>query len=189
MGAAKGVRLHHETKYNKNIIKIKINQYEKLDGTKQNSEDDSATFLFRSNIYNDIKKFYIVVGKLFSTHATVCTSLILQASNGAGLIGPLLKKGRGWDILQIILTLRRYMLGADNHGGHCQRQIGQLYEQNRVVAPHKPSRIVCRMYVCHACVIMCFREVDELLFSVLLVSAVSIFIWSFYVMVPHSEQL
>lgn len=81
------------------------------------------------------------------------------------------------------------MLGADNHGGHCQRRIGQLYEQNRVVAPHKPSHVVCEMYVCHACVIMCFREVDELLFSVLLVSAVSIFIWSFYVTVPHSEQL
>lgn len=46
MGAAKGVRLHHETKYNKNITKIKINQYKKLDGTKQNSEDDSATFCF-----------------------------------------------------------------------------------------------------------------------------------------------
>lgn len=51
--------------------------------------------MFRSNIYNDIKKFYIVVGKLFSTHATVCTSLILQASNGAGLIGLLLKGGVG----------------------------------------------------------------------------------------------
>lgn len=49
--------------------------------------------MFRNNIYNDIKKLYIFVGKLFSTHATVCTSLILQASEGAGLTGLLLKWG------------------------------------------------------------------------------------------------
>ena len=48
-------------------------------------------FLFCNNIYNDIKKLYIFVGKLFSTHATVCTSLILQASRGAGLSSLLLE--------------------------------------------------------------------------------------------------
>lgn len=50
--------------------KNKSNQYEKLDRTKQKSEDDSA--MFCNNIYNDIKELYIFVGKLLSTHATVC---------------------------------------------------------------------------------------------------------------------
>lgn len=92
-----------------NITKIKTNQYEKLDGTKQKSEDDSATFLFCNNIYNDIQNLYIFVGKLFSTHATVCTSLILQALRRAGLNSLLLKEG---EIMQIFLTLRKCMLGG-----------------------------------------------------------------------------
>lgn len=50
------------TKYNKNKPIWEIRK------KKQISEDDPATL----NI-NDIKKQDIFVGKLFSTHATVCT--------------------------------------------------------------------------------------------------------------------
>lgn len=53
--------------------------------TKQKSEDDSATFCFVLTFIMILRRSTFFVGKLFSTHATVCTSLILQASGGAGL--------------------------------------------------------------------------------------------------------
>lgn len=49
---------------------------------------------FRSNIYSDIKKLYILVGKLSPHMQQLCTSLILQASRRAGLNGPLLRRGK-----------------------------------------------------------------------------------------------
>lgn len=88
-----------------NTTKIK-NQYEKLSRTKQKSDNDSANFCFVIIIVMLRSSTYLLAN--VSTHATVCTSLILQASRGAGISCLLLRKG---GIMQIILSLRQCMLG------------------------------------------------------------------------------
>lgn len=62
---------------------------------------------------------------------------------------------------------------------HHRRQTG-------LPVPHEPSRLVW-MNVCHACVIMYFREVCDCRLSA--ASQCSLYLlWSFYVTVAHSQN-
>lgn len=122
------------------------------------TEHDSATFLFCTFIRILRSSTYLLAN--FSKHATVCTSLILQASKGAGLIGLLLTgvEQVGGGIMQIILTLRQFMLGADKHWA---LSAPDGFSDWNSLAQAFPCGVqtVQKMCVCHACVIMYFRDV------------------------------
>lgn len=110
------------------------------------------TFFFH-NMSNDIKKLYIFVGKLFSTHATVCTSLILQASRRAGLSDSLPLKGGG--IMQITRPPEAIHAGEMMTTGRRRHRVGQQYEQN---TQYTGLCIAVRVVACFTDVYGCYFQ-------------------------------
>lgn len=108
-----------------------------------------------------MKKLHLRAGKLFSTHATVCTGLILQEEQGVSASCS--------EEVEIILTLG---------GGLKSTASATLVSWKTAGGPHKAPRSELRLCVCYACVFGglqsgCVAAVFFCFFSVLLAAAVS----------------